>query len=40
VDTATEHLANLLEKPAILVCGMVIPPISEATKMIAEELNT
>jgi hypothetical protein len=25
VATATEHLANLLENPALLVCGMVIP---------------
>jgi hypothetical protein len=25
VATATEQLANLLEKPALLVCGLVIP---------------
>jgi hypothetical protein len=28
VATANEHLANLLEKPALLVCGMVIPHIT------------
>jgi len=32
VTTATEQLANLLEKPALLVCGLVTPHIKEATK--------
>jgi len=32
VATATEQLANLLEKPALLVCGLLIPHTKEATK--------
>jgi len=32
VAMGTEQLANLLEKPALLVCGLVIPHIKEATK--------
>jgi hypothetical protein len=32
VATATEQSANLLEKPALLVCDLVIPHTKEATK--------
>jgi hypothetical protein len=32
VATATEQLANLLEKPALLVCGLLVPHTKEAMK--------